>query len=55
MHIVMQCPYHGNTQGVMYETIDSLKMEIQDKFHNLEGEEKYLPLMGKNIAGTNPK
>ena len=29
-------------------------MGIRTNFHNLNGEDKFLTLMGKNIDGTNP-
>ena len=38
----------------MYEAIDNLGMEISTNFHNLNGEDKFLTLMGMIIDGTNP-
>ena len=53
-HTVMQCPYHEKTRINMYESIVNLIMEISDKLHNLQGEEKFVTLMGTNITDTNP-
>ena len=55
VHIVLHCPYHEKTRMNMYESIDKLSMQIREKLHNLQGEEKLLSIMGKNITDTNPE
>ena len=55
VHIVMQCPFHERTRHCMYEAIDNLEMKISTIFQNLQGDEKFLALMGKNIDGIDPE
>ena len=50
----MQCPYHETTRISMYSDLDKLHVEISGKFNVLQGEEKFLTLMGKNIMNTDP-
>ena len=48
-HLVMQCPYHEATRICMYNDIDKLQVESYNIFNELQGNEKFLTLMGKNV------
>ena len=54
VHLVMQCPYHEATRIFMYNDKDKLQVETYGVFNELQGEEKFLTLMGKNIMTIDP-
>ena len=49
-HIVMQCPIHEPSRRQMYDEIGKTSQSLLNVFTNLNGEEKYLTLMGKSIV-----
>ena len=54
IHLVMQCPYHEAIRICMYNDIDKLQVVTRDIFNELQGDEKFLTLMGKNILTIDP-
>ena len=50
----MQCPCREATRICMYNDIDKLHVETCGRFNELQGREKFLTLMGKNIMTIDP-
>ena len=49
-HIVMQCPYHEPTRRQMYEEFGKVSEKLLIDYNDLNGEDKYLTLMGKYVS-----